>query len=180
MARQHTPPADAPARGQPIIERKIKPDGTVRDYPCRLLHMSRGLAVVEFVMARGGTVFDTPIVVPPASVSHGYFWARRPYNLYRMRDSEGRIIAHRFDAVADVRISASVIFYRDLVLDWWVTPDGTIIEEDRDEFEALAVSGRLSPADIAAANAATHQVLSRYRHIIDEAAAIEKRLAISN
>jgi hypothetical protein len=178
MPRQHTLRPERPARGQPVIERKIKPDGTVRDYACTLLSLDRGLAVVEFVMSRGGAIFDTPIQVPPGSVSHGYFWARRPYNLYRMHDPGGRLIAHRFDAVADVRLGADVVSYRDLVLDWWVTRDDVIIEEDRDEFETLSAAGSLTARDIAVANAASYQVLSRYRHIIDEAAALERRLGL--
>lgn len=178
MQRQHTLADDAPARGTPVIERKVKPDGTVRDYACTLLHLSASLAVVEFVMERGGTIFGTPIEVPPGSVSHGYFWTRRPYNLYRMRNPEGAIIAHRFDAVADVRLGREVISYRDLVLDWWVEPGNTIIEEDREEFEALTVAGRLPPDDVARANEATYRVLSRYRHIIEEVGRLERRLAI--
>jgi hypothetical protein len=175
MARQHTPGGSAFARGAPVVERKIKPDGSVRDYACTLLLLQRGLAVVEFVMARGGAIFGTPIEVPPGSVSHGYFWAKRPYNLYRMREPHGRILAHRFDAVAGVRLGPDMVSYRDLALDWWVTPDDVIIEEDRDEFEALVRDSALPPSDIAAANEASFQVLSRYRHIIDEAAALERR-----
>ncbi len=175
MTGQHTLAASAFARGAPVVERKIKPDGTVRDYACTLLLLQRGLAIVEFVMARGGAIFGTPIEVPPGSVSHGYFWARRPYNLYRMRDPQGRILAHRFDAVAGVRLSPSVIAYRDLALDWWVTPEDVVIEEDRQEFEALVRAGELSPSDAEVAMAASRQVLGRYRHIIDEAAALERK-----
>lgn len=178
MSREHT--ADGDREATAILERKQKPDGSWREYPCRLLHLGANLAVIEFVMARGGTIFNTPIEVPPGSISHGWFWTRRPYNLYRMRTQEGRLLAHRFDAVADVHLSMKVIEYRDLVLDWWVTPDGTLLEEDRDEFEELMAAGKLAQRDVEAANEAARAIFSRYRHIIDGVEAAERRLGISS
>lgn len=176
MSGEHTPPGSAVGIGRPYLERKQKPDGTWREYNCTLLHLSANLVVVRFVMEQGGAIFGTPIEVPPGSVSHGYFWKRRDYNLYRMRRSDGSLIAHRFDAVASVVIGAGEVSYRDLVLDWWVQPDGTIIEEDRDELDELVAAGRLSRQDQAAASRAAREIWSRYRHIIDEAEKLELRL----
>lgn len=163
------------ATPRPIVERKQKPGGAVRDYPCILVYDARpALMVVRFVMERGGAIFGTPVEVPPGSISDGFFWARRPYNLYRMYRTDGSLIAHRLDAVADVVLTDGAVTYRDLFLDWWVYPDGTIVEEDRDELARLAAVGLVTPADVAAANAAAHQVLGRYRHVIDEAEALER------
>lgn len=178
MSGQHTIPPTQPANRPPIIERKIKPDGSIREYPCELVRRDSSLAVVRFVMAKGGEIFGTPIHVPPGSVSYGWFWRRRPYNLYRMHTLDGALIAHRFDAVADVALSDGVVEYRDLALDWWIAPDGTIIEEDRDEFDELVLAGRVSDRDAAAVAEATLQVYSRYRHIIDDVAVLERRWGI--
>ena len=179
MDAEHTPATGPAATRHPILERKQKPDGSWREYHCLLLHRAPGLAVVEFVMATGGEIFGTPIIVPPGSISHGYFWARRPYNLYRMRDPAGAILAHRFDALTGMSLSAETIVYRDLALDWWVQADGTLIEEDRAEFETLVSAGVFSAADAAAAHAAERAVYSRYRHIIDEAARLEHSLGLA-
>ncbi|MCO5201746.1 MAG: DUF402 domain-containing protein [Chloroflexi bacterium] len=108
--------------------------------------------------------------MPAGSVSYGYFWARRPYNVYRWLRADGTLIAHRFDAVTEVRIAGDSVRYRDLALDWWALPDGTLLEEDRDELEGLAASGALMATDVERANEAARQVFSRYRHIIDEVA----------
>ena len=178
MDAEHTPASEPPASRAPILERKQKPDGSWREYACTLLHHEPGLAIIEFVMARGGEIFGSPIVIPPGSISHGYFWTRRPFNLYRMRNVRGAIIAHRFDAVTDVRIVPTEVSYRDLALDWWVDTDGTLIEEDRDEFDALVAAHEFSPSDIAAAGAASRAIYSRYRHIIDDVAALERRLGL--
>lgn len=167
-----------PANPPPVIERKLKPDGSIREYVCELVRLEPSLAVVRFRMERGGEIFGTPITVPPGSISYGWFWRRRPYNLYRMHTRQGDLIAHRFDVVADVSLSPELIEYRDLVVDWWITPDDTIIEEDRDELAELEQAGKLRPADLETIAEATRQVYSRYRHIIDEVAFLERRFGI--
>ncbi|GIW13849.1 MAG: hypothetical protein KatS3mg062_1288 [Tepidiforma sp.] len=157
------------------LEVKRKPGGDVHTYVTELVHRGRGLVIVRFHMQRGGGPPEIPVVVPPGSVSLGYFWSRRPYNLYRWRDPAGNLIAHRFDAVNGVRILPDRVEYRDLVLDWWVLPGDVLLEEDRDEFEALAAAGALTAAELAAASAASRAIHARYRHILDEAAELEAR-----
>jgi hypothetical protein len=178
MVAEHTPREAAEAAPKPVAERKWKPDGTCREYACTLRHSDGSLVVIEFAMPQGGNVFGAPITIPPGSVSHGYFWLRRPYNLYRMRGPDGQVIAHRFDAVADVTFDGEHVNYRDLILDWWVTSDDELIEEDREEFEAAVAEGGMAGRDLAEAQAGEKAVYSRYRHIIDEAAAIERRLGL--
>ncbi|MEP7216391.1 MAG: DUF402 domain-containing protein [Anaerolineaceae bacterium] len=175
LVPEHTPARPEAAIGSPYLERKEKPDGSWREYRCTLLHREPGLVVVRFLMEKGGTIYGTPVEVPPGSVSHGYFWKRRPYNLYRMRHADGSLIAHRFDAVTDVQIGPVAVSYRDLILDWWALPDGTIFEEDRDELEHFQASGTFAAADLAIANEAARQVWSRYRHIIDDAINLERK-----
>ena len=162
----------------PFRERKRKADGSVHDYETELVHRDGRIVIVRFRMAMGGGPPRLPVAVPPGSVSVGYFWARRPYNLYRMLDPEGRVLAHRFDAVSDVRITDEAVEYRDLALDWWALPDGTLLEEDRDELEAALAGGTLSPRDGERAEEAARQVYSRYRHIIDEAEELQRRYAV--
>ena len=175
LVAEHTPERPEAAIGDPYLERKQKPDGSWREYRCTLLYRDAGLVIVRFLMEKGGSIHGAPIEVPPGSVSHGYFWKRRPYNLYRMRRADGSLIAHRFDAVTDVQIGATGVSYRDLILDWWSLPDDTIYEEDRDELEQLQASGELLPGDLAIAEAAARQVWSRYRHIIDDAVNLERK-----
>ncbi len=164
-----------PARVVTIIERKMKPGGDVREYTCELLSADAALVVVRYVLVRGSAGFQVPAVFPPGSVSDGYFWLNKSYNMYRFRDPDGAPLAHRFDAVTDVRHGEGVIEYRDLALDWWALADGELIEEDREEFDELVASGALSARDAAKAADAARQVFSRYRHIIDGVAAIEAR-----
>ena len=175
---EHTPARPAGAIGDPYLERKQKPDGSWREYACTLLHREPGLVIIRFLMEKGGAIHGTPIEVPPGSVSHGYFWKRRPYNLYRMRRADGSLVAHRFDAVTDVQIGDAGVSYRDLVLDWWTLPDGTIFEEDREELDRLLASGEVSARDQLIADDAAREVWSRYRHIIDDVGKLERKLGL--
>lgn len=175
MSSEHSGEYPAPATASGYREVKLKPGGERLAYDTGLVHRGPGLVIVRFLMQKGGGPPRLPVEVPPGSVSNGYFWARRPYNVYRWLDPAGVLIAHRFDAVADVRITPAEVTYRDLALDWWALPDGTLIEEDRDELEALAQSGVLSARDVERANEAARQVFSRYRHIIDEVLELERR-----
>ncbi len=179
MRLKDTSPEGPPATGRSYREVKVKPDGTELAYETSLVHRDQGLVIVCFLMRKGGGPPRLPVVVPPGSVSYGYFWARRPYNVYRWLNPDGALIAHRFDAVTGVRITAEEVRYRDLALDWWALPDGTLIEEDRDELDALALSGVLAAKDLDRANEAARQVFSRYRHIIDEVVALERRFVLS-
>lgn len=160
------------------MERKRKPDGSERRYRCALEHASPALVVVSYVMRQGGAVFGTPIDIPPGSVSYGYFWRARPYTVYRMRDGD-RIVAHRFDAVTGVRLREGEVSYRDLALDWWLTPAGELIEEDRDEFETLCADGAFSAADLAAADRAGRVIARAAARLLPELAAIERRCGIA-
>lgn len=159
----------------PFRERKRKVTGHVLDYETQLVHQDAQVTIVSFEMKHGGGPPRLPIEVPAGSVSYGYFWPRRPFILYRWLGPEGELLAHRVDAVTDVRISASAVEYRDLVLDWWAFPDGTLIEEDRDELDDAVAAGTITAQDAARADEAARQVYSRYRHIIDEVERLERR-----
>lgn len=176
MGGKHTTLPAGAGSGRPLyLERKTKSDGTVHEYPTEMVHRDGRVVIVLFRMTEGGGPPRLPVTVPAGSVSLGYFWGRRPYNLYRMLDPAGRVIAHRFDAVTDVRIGAESVDYRDLALDWWALPNEMLIEEDRDEFEAALLSGEIGQSDGERAAEAARQVYSRYRHIIDEAEELERR-----
>lgn len=157
------------------VEKKEKPGGQVLEYEVDLVHRSASVAIVRFEITREVGPPRLPIRVPAGSVSYGYFWARRPYSLYRWLSPEGALLAHRIDAVTNVRITETEVAYRDLVLDWWVYPDDELVEEDRDELQELLASGVITPAEAERANEAAQQVFSRYRHIIDEVVELERR-----
>ena len=75
---------------------------------------------------------------PAGSRTYGFFWARRHYLLYVLHGPDGRLIAHRFDVVDEVRMRPGRVEYLDLALDVWVDPSGHAWTEDEDEVVELA------------------------------------------
>lgn len=162
-----------PALPAKISERKVKADGSLHEYSCDLLFLTTDVAVIAYVMARGGVLPDVHLRVEPGSISYGYFWRDRPYNLYRMKRPDGSIIAHRFDAVADVVITREAIDYRDTVLDWWLV-DGVLTEEDEDELDDYVARGALPASDRQLAHAARAAVVAGWREIVAEVEEMER------
>ncbi len=160
--------------GTPVVERKRKPDGAVASFKCDLLAAGDGFALVLFTLAQAGG-FHMPVPIPSGTRSYGFFWEDRPYNAYRLVSSTGAILAHRFDAVADVQITIKEVSFRDLVLDWWVLPGDILLEEDRDEFDSLASAGSLSNRDIELVSQATDAIHNSFPAIVDELAALHAR-----
>ena len=93
-----------------ITEVKRHLDGRTDRFDCRLLLRRPQLAVVRFdheQQRRAGGYR-----IPAGSQTHGFFWPRRSYVLYRIVGPDGRLIAHRFDVVEDVRLGEVEEFAR--------------------------------------------------------------------
>lgn len=175
IVNEHTGSVPNVASSSPVVrERKRKPDGSWHEYDLEAVVHTPGLVVGRFPLPRGippgGRL---PISLPPGSASDGYFWAARPYVVYRFRGPGGEARAHRIDAVANVRISGRTVSYRDLALDWWVLGDGTVLEEDRDEFDDLVRAGALSARDVEHAARAERAVRHRWAAVVADLRRIE-------
>jgi hypothetical protein len=131
-------------RRRQITETKRHLDGTSHRFRCELIALRPEVAIVLFRHWRGRSAGGFRF--PKGSRTYGFFWRRRAYSLYRMVGPSGRLIAHRFDVLEDVRLSEREVSYLDLLLDVWVAPDGTVTVEDDDEVEEYAARGLLSRA----------------------------------
>jgi predicted RNA-binding protein associated with RNAse of E/G family len=106
---------------------------------------------------------------PAGSRTYGFFWARRHYLLYVLHGPDGRLIAHRFDVVDEVRLRPGRVEYLDLDLDVWVDPSGRAWTEDEDEVAEMASQGLLSPQRLALIERTKRLLLARHRRIAAEA-----------
>ncbi|HEY8491890.1 MAG TPA: DUF402 domain-containing protein [Dehalococcoidia bacterium] len=166
-----------PYYGLPAVEEvKRALDGRVQSFRCGLLEQTPARAVVLFVTER--EVRSSGYRFPPGSRTYGLFWARRPYNCYRMHGPDGALIAHRFDVVDAVRLRPGRIEYRDLLLDVWAPPDGPAYAEDEEEVAAAAAAGLLTAAEAARVWRVRSLLLRRHRRIIAEAAAVLDSLGV--
>jgi predicted RNA-binding protein associated with RNAse of E/G family len=151
-----------------ITETKRHVDGRVERFRCRLVLRRPHVAVLRFDLDKARRV--NGLHFPRGSRTYGFFWPRRPYSLYRIADPRGRLIAHRFDVVEDVRLSETEVSYLDLLLDIWVAPDGTVRVEDEDEVAEHARRGLLSKAQRTRIERARALLQRRHRAIAAEAA----------
>lgn len=151
-----------------ITEVKRHLDGRAERFDCRLVLLRPNLAVVRFDHEKQRQAGGYRI--PAGSRTHGFFWRQRPYVLYRIAGPDGRLIAHRFDVVEDVRLGEREVSYTDLLLDLWVDPDGQARLEDEDEVEEHARRGLLASAQRRRIDMTRDLLLRRHRVIVREAA----------
>lgn len=105
-----------------FLEVKETLDGRRYEYPCTLLTREEGMAVLLYVLERPGRVGD--IQLPPGTMTLGYFWVDRPYNLYHWIRPDGRTIAYYLNLADRTAIEDDRLSWRDLAVDILLTPDG--------------------------------------------------------
>ncbi|MSQ10736.1 MAG: DUF402 domain-containing protein [Dehalococcoidia bacterium] len=145
-----------------ITEIKRHLDGREERFDCDLLHRAPGLIVVEFVPAPDSPFFGR------MSRSEGYFWAGRPYLMYRIFAVDGTLAGYRFDACRDVRLGHDFVEFTDLLLDFRVSSDGVFTVEDEDELEAALALGVLEEADYDLAQLARELVETGFAALLEE------------
>ena len=153
------------------VKRHLK--GGEHRFDCELLLRRPHVVVVRFDHWAGRSY--GPFSVPRGSVTHGFFWPRRSYSLYRMSGPDGCPIADRYDVLEDVRVSDGEVSYLDLLLDIWVAPDGTMTIEDEDEVRDCARRGLLSSAQVARIERTRALLARSHRRIAREAALLLER-----
>lgn len=156
----------------------MKASGVVQEFALTLLAEAPGFAVARFVIERGAGPPRLPVTVPPQSTSDGYFWADRAYSIYRMKAPGGRLLGHRFDAVRDVTITHEGVLYHDMVVDWWVFPGGSVVEEDAEELAALVAEGVISAETAADVLAGARAAQREAPAIVGELEELERRFGV--
>ncbi len=104
-----------------ISEHKAVLIGAAKTFQCELLELSNSEAVVIYRLQR--EVVIEGVHMPQGTISYGYFWEARNYNVYHFVTAQGKTLAFYFNVSDSTRISESQIYWRDLVLDVLVTPD---------------------------------------------------------
>lgn len=163
-----------------VREVKRRLDGRRDVFLCQALALGRQRTVVRFVSSQGGSAGG--ITFPPGTTTYGFFWRRRPYNLYRLVDPQGRLLAHRFDVVDEVRIrpQRGEVEYLDLLLDIWVYPDGHLRLEDEAEVADHVRRGLLSPRQRARIARTQNYLLRAWGRIIGDSRALLVALGLDD
>jgi hypothetical protein len=158
--------ACSPVTAAKFTEVKRRLDGSEDRFECELVHRAERVVVVSFRLP--AAVGD----IPKGSTTIGWFWTRRPYNLYRFLGKDDDVLLHRFDVVDEVRIGDHGVEYLDLIVDVLVSPTGDVTIEDEDELKAAAKRGRVDAGRVDAIERALTTVTRDWRRIVREALAV--------
>lgn len=114
-----------------VTEVKNRLAGETSRYPCRWLARSPGEAVVWYQLPRQVDLHG--VLLPAGTVSIGYFWQRRPYNVYHFLTGDGVTVALYCNICDRTAIAGDSIHWRDLVVDVLVMPGGQVRVLDEEE-----------------------------------------------
>jgi hypothetical protein len=114
-----------------ITETKETLGGARKSFRCRVLDRVPGQVVVLFVSDTTWKVHD--LTLPPGTVTFGYFWEERPYNVYHWMTGTGETVAYYVNLSDHTRIEEEQIHWRDLTVDLLLTTDGKVTVLDLDE-----------------------------------------------
>jgi len=119
----------------PIVEVKRTLSGSEKRFECRLLAGGPRHAVVLWVSKLPMHVHGVDL--PAGTVTFGYFWADRPYNVYHWLDPSSRhTLGFYFNISDSTRIQPGLLEWRDLVVDVIALPHGEARVLDEDELPA--------------------------------------------
>ncbi len=116
---------------RPYLEIKHRLDGSVERYECLPVKVSAQEAVVMYQLTRKVRVDD--LILPAGSLSFGYFWSNRNYNIYHWVTKTGETLGTYFNVCDETHIGKESVSWRDLIIDILVTPDGHYRVLDADE-----------------------------------------------
>ena len=124
-----------------ITEIKTTLGGERKTFDCELLRRADAEVVVIYRMPRDIQLED--ILLPAGSVSLGYFWESRPYNVYHWIDDSHATRALYFNIADSTQISTNASAWRDLTVDVLISPDGRCRVLDEDELPVDIDTGLL-------------------------------------
>ncbi len=132
-----------PAPTAQLIERKVRLDGRVLEFP-----LERWLCTPELVVGRWVADQDPRAIsrYPNAAgfTSWGVWWPQRPYSAYRLHNPDGALRGYRLDTVDRVLCDGQTVEFHDLLLDALIRPDGSVKIEDEGEVERALAENQLS------------------------------------
>jgi len=120
---------------QTILEIKEKLlCGSRLQFECELLERDKRQAVVLYRLPKAGDLHG--VHLPEGALSVGYFWQDRAYNVYHFVAAGGETLALYINISDSTRIDETRLYWRDLVLDILIRPDGECQVLDEEEIPA--------------------------------------------
>lgn len=116
-----------------MLEIKRTLDGKIVEYSAQPLLLEPGVrAVLLCRIEVAEVVADGRITLQPGTLSAGYFWCDRPFNLYHWLYA-GRTLVHYLNIGRFVSLSEDALVWDDYAVDVLAYPDGRVDVIDEDE-----------------------------------------------
>ncbi len=107
---------------RPFLEIKHRLDGSIERFECLAIQVTANEAVVVYEVPQDVQLND--FVVPSGTLSFGYFWRDRNYNVYHWVPEAGKTLGIYFNICHETTIDEDFISWKDLIIDLLATPDG--------------------------------------------------------
>jgi predicted RNA-binding protein associated with RNAse of E/G family len=128
------PPAQAARTREQITEVKTTLAGRVDRFVCDVAARTADEVIVLYRVPATREVHG--VRLPAGTMTVGYFWTARPFNLYHWVGPHGRTLAHYFNVGDVTRLDRDLLEWHDLAVDVLATPDGRVQVLDEDELPA--------------------------------------------
>jgi hypothetical protein len=152
-----------------FTEVKLTARGERQEFVCRLLDRSSTHVVVLYRSTEPRRVGD--LRLPKGTITYGYFWQGRPYNVYHWVHPNGSTIGYYVNLADGLRFHPQAVEWHDLALDLLFSPDGRRVQILDEEELALLPSDLQAKAKVAKAHVLMHR-----DEILTEVAAITAHL----
>ena len=116
------------------LEIKKLYNGMDRQFLCDRKYLEESFGILQFILDKDYYVED--LFFPKNTISLGFYWENRPYNIYQWFDNN-KLIASYFNISDSTRLSSSKFIWRDLVLDILVPVNSNYKILDQDELKAI-------------------------------------------
>jgi len=138
--------------------------GGEKQFSCLVASCSPQLAVLYYVLERDAQVGSLSLA--KGTVTYGFYWPDRPYNLYHWLDDKGRELGNYFNIADSTIINEEEIIWRDLVVDILVNANDRLEVLDEEELPA-----DLSTQLGAYIKASKQHIFKNYTKIIEQSRA---------
>ena len=152
-----------------ITEIKNTLDGQQKVFNCQRLHQNAHELVIIYVMKQDILLEGIPIA--KGTISLGYFWPDKHYNLYHWLDEDHNSIALYFNVSDQTAFDQNRVEWRDLVVDVLMTVDNPVRILDEDELPENIDSGLRQLIE-----STRDDLCHRHRQLIEYFSAYSKRL----
>ena len=120
-----------------------KPD---EHYFCSLLQSGEDDMVLKYVSKRSAKLGN--VLFESGSTTYAYYKTGTGFVPWKMYGPDGHLRGYLFHICRDLRVNQDRVEYLDLLLDIWISPEGSITVLDRDELEACAAKGLVDERDL--------------------------------